>query len=708
MKKSQNGIALVMVLGVLSVMLLLAVAFAISMRTERVAAGNYADSVRARHLTHTALAHALDRLAGELGTNGLLGASGGSNYPPFTVLCSESPIYINPSTNPISLCLLHNPTLDDVPNEFTNFVPRVFWDLATNMDQAAGSGADRHWVCENFDNDGTEEALGRFKYLIIDCSGLLDANFVGNAGAVRGTGTNPTEMVLANMSELNSVNFFNNRSSHARYETQEELAKLNASGFHGQPTNFTVFSHALPGYWDFTGSFIGTQVNLAGNSVQLSEPERKDAIMNGFLLAGLGNINEAGILYSNLIEYVDDDLVPSNLIHCVEAVPMINEVIVEVNVQVADGTPPPASAKKYTLNGTVRIECWYPFAKPVAEAFVLRSAVGFAEPNNIKPANLAISEDSLGTPAAGPFKTITRTFGPTEINKENIYNMELASVFTLLEVCRAADLSVACDKVNNMAFTNSHNGITSSNTFSGAECLDPRFNLNAADPAHWRPTAAASIDAINPWALAESALPANDGDTAMFVANRPLLSVGELGYLAYAPWKTIKLYGADLHRVFDVFAIGTNQADVFVTNIVWRGRVNPNTTESAVLGVVFDNMPLDEYPEQGAAALAPAAIQGITNNIHVNRPYINFSDICRNFISANLPGDNELKREAVFRNSFGLLNLRQNLFAILIEAHVASGGNFPRHPIKQRAVALVWRDPFTGEMFIRSLKWLQD
>ena len=36
-----------MVLGVLSVMVIMAVAFAISMRTERVAAGNYADSVSA-------------------------------------------------------------------------------------------------------------------------------------------------------------------------------------------------------------------------------------------------------------------------------------------------------------------------------------------------------------------------------------------------------------------------------------------------------------------------------------------------------------------------------------------------------------------------------------------------------------------------------------------------------------------------------------
>jgi hypothetical protein len=36
------------------------------------------------------------------------------------------------------------------------------------------------------------------------------------------------------------------------------------------------------------------------------------------------------------------------------------------------------------------------------------------------------------------------------------------------------------------------------------------------------------------------------------------------------------------------------------------------------------------------------------------------------------------------------------------------GGNIPKNPAKQRAVAIVWRDPFTGEMFVRHLKWLGD
>ena len=77
-------------------------------------------------------------------------------------------------------------------------------------------------------------------------------------------------------------------------------------------------------------------------------------------------------------------------------------------------------------------------------------------------------------------------------------------------------------------------------------------------------------------------------------------------------------------------------------------------------------------------------------------------------VGTPLPVSGELQKESFFRNTCGLLNVRQNLFAIIIEAHVASGGNIPRNPVRQRAVVLVWRDPYTGEMFKRKITWLGD
>ena len=195
----------------------------------------------------------------------------------------------------------------------------------------------------------------------------------------------------------------------------------------------------------------------------------------------------------------------------------------------------------------------------------------------------------------------------------------------------------------------------------------------------------------------------------MFVANQPLRSVGELGYLVYAPWRTVKLYGPNLHRVLDVFGLSTNTGDVLMTNTVYRGRVNCNS--NSVLdstAVVFAGMPVDQYPGGPSnSVLSMPNAQIFASEIFGGGICTNLSDMGRNL--AVFPGANtELEKEAYFRNAINLLNVRQNLFTIIIEAQVASSGNIPRNPVRQRAVALVWRDPYTGEMFVRSIKWLRD
>jgi len=203
----------------------------------------------------------------------------------------------------------------------------------------------------------------------------------------------------------------------------------------------------------------------------------------------------------------------------------------------------------------------------------------------------------------------------------------------------------------------------------------------------------------------------NDGDTAMFVANRPLKSVAEVGYLVYStnkPWHTVKLYGTNLHRVLDVFAIDNNLTNdhVVVTN---RGLVNPNSRQDDALAAVFAEMPVDQYPGGPFTNLTMPQAHTFAANIIAGGPFTNLSDVGRKLTEGSFPvGATELEKESIFRNAVGLLNLRQNLFTIIIEAHVASSGNIPHNPVRQRAVALVWRDPYTGEMFVRSIKWLKD
>ena len=63
---SKNGIALIIVLGILAVMTLLAVSFVISMRTERLAARNFSDKVKSQLLLDIALSRAMDDIDADM------------------------------------------------------------------------------------------------------------------------------------------------------------------------------------------------------------------------------------------------------------------------------------------------------------------------------------------------------------------------------------------------------------------------------------------------------------------------------------------------------------------------------------------------------------------------------------------------------------------------------------------------------------------
>jgi len=730
-----------MVLGILSVMVIMAVAFAISMRTERVAAGNYADSVRARQLVQVGLARALDDLAGKLGTNGFWSTTAGgivvsgTNYPPWTVTNSYTTTYTNTATNATLLKLL---ALKSRDNEATNFVPRALWAVATNADYYSTTtytNAAHHWlpiesiITTNYDGKKwTNEyhLMGRVKYLILNCSGLLDANFAG--GAIRGVGTNPTEIAIDKLNEIdnpaNADSFVTNRRYYVRYETLHELKELNPFVYFNEmyPSNLFIYSRALPGYWkinvDSALNCVDRQANLNGSAADLSS--RMSEITNAFASAGFSLI-ESGVLYSNLIDYVDADSIPSNFEYCVENVPMINEVVVSNAIEVSDGSD--AGHKNYKVTTDIYIECWYPFVKSAVASFNLNVTNKFSGTPGFQHADgyndIPVTSSSWSTPVR--YRCFHGEKGPFELSLEN-----LITLTTTIDPKVQLGVNNVDVLKNPIVLSTTHVGsgaIPRDNQAVSFECLDPRVNYDPADLNLWRPRTPFSPADVpnsdnNPW-VAEwwPAHTAGDVDAAMHVADGPLLSVAELGYLVYTnmPWRTVKLYGPDCHRVLDVFAIGTNASYIYVTNTIWRGRVNPNTTNNDALVAAFYNIPVNNSTNDASpdTLLLPDTI-AIAEHIQANAQtygfYTNLSDLGRWFNPVKFPSyaDNELKKEAIFRNTCGLLSVRQNLFTIIIEAQVASGGNIPRNPVKQRAVALVWRDPYTGEMFVRSIKWLRD
>jgi len=227
----------------------------------------------------------------------------------------------------------------------------------------------------------------------------------------------------------------------------------------------------------------------------------------------------------------------------------------------------------------------------------------------------------------------------------------------------------------------------------------------------------------------------------MFCANRePLETVGELGYLCYAPWRTLRLVKGSgalkpVHAVVDTFSLSP-------TGTVVRGLVNPNTAHRKPLQAVFNKMPMDLYPGQPvgtnlpltaaqAGALADAIISGTYATSSANAPYspsglvnglLNVSDIggLTNIFptSATLTGIGvqcEFERESFIRNSAGLFNTRNLSMTVILaatdELRGGGGNNFrirndSRMGAEHKAVAIVWRDPWTKEQFIRFFRYL--
>jgi len=705
-RQTNSGVALIMVLGLLTVMVLLAVTFAVSMRTERLAAGNYADTVRARELVQIGLARAMNDLAHNLGPTGLY-QPGGKAYPSWNVTNSYY-------TNDVNGNARWNYTNAVIQKSATNYVPHILWTEATNVDRSTDLNPSNHWLpvesvtppAPGLPNE--TNLMGRVAYIILNCSGLLDANYAGGAAGLGGGGTtragasNPNDIAIANLDEISDKEsaFLIARSTNIRYET---VAQLNTMGaFYAPATNLFVYSRALPGYWNTNPPIgVGTQVNLSGSVADLMVSERVAAITNAFTNIGFSAI-EAGVLFSNMIDYVDEDSSPSSLEYCVESVPMINEIAISNRIEQITGGASPT----YQSYADVDIEWWYPFVTSNSGTYQLQCTAA-----NIVPVGPAGLLPSLSPPWSQPFTLAVNGMGvihmplnsPAAPSSDNSITFKATLSFDILRngqtVDRVSSLEIisVSAPVGQVSWTN-------------RECIDPRFNLNLNQ---WTNATGASVHSlgytnavtINWW----NANPDYDVSPDMFASNINIRSVADMGYLVYAPWKTIKLYGTARNRVLDVFGLSTNASDIYITNTVYYGRVNCNTNlASNVTAVVFADMPVDKYPgEPSVHPLTMEQAHSVATNIFRGGICTNLSDIGRSL--TNFPaGSTELEKESYFRNSMNLISIRQNMFTIIIEAQAASGGNIPKNPARQRAVAIVWRDPYTGEMFVRHIKWLGD
>jgi len=732
----RSGVALVIVLGLLSIMVILAIAFSISTRTERAAARSYIDVVKARQLVHTSL----NRVIGDhIGS-----AMQRQVYPTNDVLTSGA----DTDTNNVVFHLG-----DKGIYSGASFVP-----MSLRTGAFAADGA--RWIpLQNQAN----QYIGEYSFLVINSSGLLDAMAVG--GRSRSSGTNAAEIQVSSNILPEAIfvdtSLSNVRNLFGRFESVSEFYYLLSSSssdvsYRGpallkslpgsMADNFHVFSRFPHGYAEDDLGAVTNAGYVGGNPSEWRVNEIEAA------LQGLDNspIPDIPGFVRALTDYADEDLFPAgssdaerfNRVSS-EPVPMINEVIVSNTFELVRGTAPAPDTLTHRVY--VVTEFWYPFPRdPDNPPYTLllngvpeitvQSRVRYPQFQSSVPYIVDAAAPTF-TNGAFSYAVVTNVYRQSQAVNGSTglpYPPPGNRMAVQVTLRQNTDVQVAgrvVDRVNGPwpAFTLTGNApatppSTPVNFMSPAQTAlaanDPRINWNPASGAgQWLVAGGSvSVGGFNTGYVNGN----NDEIGFMYARQGPIQSIGELSYLLFdasKPWTTIRLMGAypsgypaSITEIIDRLSIQSP------TSAPRRGLVNPNTRQTNALASVFWDMPIERYPsssdqfrfDTNTAVRSVAA--HLRDRVQTQGTITNLSHICdrleRSVIDPILgTSTNKFVRESLVRNSLGLLSPRHNMFTIFLAARTFVDG-YAYNPAdtpttksqyvasEQRAVAVVWRDPY--------------
>ncbi|MGQ9661015.1 MAG: hypothetical protein ACUVWX_01600 [Kiritimatiellia bacterium] len=774
-RKSRSGVALILVVGMLAVLLLLAVAFAISMRTENAAAGHHREIVMCRQLVYAGLSRALQDIEQNLtkyrteayptgwSTNALpnvrtscnLYMGEVTNLLPKSIVdhCAKLPSKgYNLNSGQVMIVDSNSVWSDMSLNGFVLETDRGYEVITGNSKNTIGPGSNPYggWyrIADPPLPQWTPIGNGRAAYLIINLSGLLDASFVGG-NSPRKAGSSVAELDISKLSEVvDPARLFSARP----FDTLFDLRLR--GGLRPEPRHFCEYSR-YPAEVD--GKEPVHVVGLQAADLEAKATEIKEAFKRAVVNCG---DDKAAVLLRNLLDYVDEDYVPGvtgnsdvtkdNDGPYVEMIPMINEVIITNRIVIdASNRIDPGQSRIGVL-----AEWFYPFVSNARESFELaweyeylpQGSLPFL-PTGRQRGTFSIPQPPAGRVTAIPLGRLVRPSGtnPTNVDFEvKFYSLEIKWKGVVVDRLPVEDLTRF-----NWSFRSTLRGLkpgTNAWQMVGYEAVDPRLNYNAnLSQGGWRRSTdgtgknVSSPDRTNYWTLVEWQKPTTDGSWHSFVANRPLKTAGELGYLfstakriPLEPWKTIWLYdrrgNGQWDKVLDHFA--STNAPIFEGRLVYQGRINPNSEIGNALATAFYQMRVDSfYGDQWASAPltwpeAGRLARSIQTYFVTNAPLARLSELGKSSFATNifntlrsmgkLPARaSELQKEAFYRNTADLLHPRQNLFAIIIAGQTAYDPNrYDAPKTDQRALAIVWRDPVKNKQgrhpyFIRWFTWLE-
>lgn len=231
--EGRRGVALIIVLGFLSIMVMMALAFLTQARTERLVANSTLDAQRGRQLVRTGLSAAMSDYSAELFPDS------GDRYllPPPSMVVYPS---IRPNVLP-SMGTLKDDGIQLMAGEAGDWIPRRYLTAAvSNLVE------DAEWIMVRENPSALSPILGRYAYVCFDMSGGIDANLIALSDGVasQGNPTNRSSVRDVGMAELaetvDAGEFKRLRLGWHGFDTLSEVIKL-ADGHYvdGQEPDYT-------------------------------------------------------------------------------------------------------------------------------------------------------------------------------------------------------------------------------------------------------------------------------------------------------------------------------------------------------------------------------------------------------------------------------------------------------------------------------------
>jgi hypothetical protein len=460
--KRNEGVALIVVLGFLSLLLVMAVAFLGEARTERTVSDYSLEAIRARQLMRTALAAAQNDYSEALWDTRK--ALPDEEWEVFTSEASgQDAISGKQGTLGGSGVVITN-------GEIMEWVPARYKtrDVMDEMEDA-------EWILVREEPGKSSRILGRYAYICLDSSGGLDANWVAREDEVANRDTSRSltnrphhsirEVPLGLLPEVADASQFKSyRKGWKGFDSLQTLVKL-TDGVPNDGTDSTQNTRWQPERAESKGR-VGLVSNLVSDLVSYSltayrggryhrgsgewdKPEFMDPTTGAGWESVLAPLQGQGWkrddMENQLRDYLSSSKAPRGVDYpSIKAVPMFNEMWVKLD-KFTRSTEPDSKVDDeptytYKAKVTVGIETWFPFPSQdndggsytlKAPSLSMQSSAGGAG-QILLPVRLQTTDGPVNVQSADPSPspataTITASYGKPQTHSFT-YDVDLMPV----------------------------------------------------------------------------------------------------------------------------------------------------------------------------------------------------------------------------------------------------------------------------------------